>query len=141
MAYIMSNYLELPLTTRSKGTERVPSVSGLNWGQRLGRNENQAYLSVPVDVQRSEFFPPPGEQFMLHWDDGEQFVCVRAQQNGKAIQTPYDNSILGKYFRRRLGVGEGDSIVMAHLVLYGRASVEIFKDSGNQFYADFSSSK
>lgn len=141
MALIMTNYQVLPLTTKTRGEELVPSVSGLNWGQRLGRNENQAYLSIPANVQRAGFFPPQGEEFMLSWDDEEKFICVRAQQNGKAIHTPHDNALLGRYFRRRLGVEKGDAVVIAHLIKYGRTTVEIFKDTNGQFHADFSSTK
>lgn len=29
---------------------------GLNWGQRDGREPNQAYIQLPIDVYRSDFF-------------------------------------------------------------------------------------
>jgi hypothetical protein len=121
-----------------KGELRVPPRSGLNWGQRPGRNENQAYIAVPTDVQRSQFFPTPGTEFFLEWDDGQKFICVRAQQNGKAIQTPHDNAEIGRYFRSRLSVELGYPIVMGHLIRYGRIDVEVFKDSENHYFADFS---
>ena len=140
MSTIRTNYERLSLTTKSQGHERVPSVSGLNWGQRVGRNENQAYLAVPVSVQQTGFFPPIGDHFMMNCDDGTSFVCVRAQQNGKAIHTPYDNSLLGKYFRSRLGVEFGDPVLMVHLINYGRTSVDVFKDGENKYYLDFAQS-
>ena len=54
-----TNFATLPLTSGSKESLRVPDRSGLNWGQRPGRNENQAYLAVPSDIQKSNFFPEP----------------------------------------------------------------------------------
>ena len=141
MERIRTNCQTLPLTIKVKGQHRVPSRSGLNWGQRPDRNENQAYVAVPAYVQRSGFFPAKGEEFSLEWDDGAFHACVRAQQNGKAIQTPHDNAELGHYFRSRLGVESGDPIVMGHLLRYGRTDVEIYKDSEDHYYADFSQSK
>lgn len=138
MAYPLNSVI-IPLTIERSGKKIVASSSGLNWGQRVGRNEDQAYLPVSADIQRSTFFPPKGVKFVLKWDDGEEFVCVRAQQNGKAIQTPSDNSLLGRYFRKRLGVNFGDAIVMPHLTRYGRFDVEIIKQEDNFFYANFAS--
>ena len=138
MRRIRTNCQTLSLTAKIRGQHRVPSRSGLNWGQRPGRNENQAYIAVPAYVQRSGFFPAPGIEFCLEWDDGQRFIGVRAQYNGKAIQTPRDNAELGRYFRSRLGVESGYPIVMGHLIRYGRTDVEIYKDSENYYYADFS---
>jgi hypothetical protein len=90
------NSIALPLTTGKKEKCRVPGRSGLNWGQRPGRNQDQAYLSVPVEFQRSNFFPPAGIKFLAIFDDGFEVECLRAQQNGKAIHSHKDNSIIGK---------------------------------------------
>lgn len=141
MGRIRTNCQTLSLVTKSKGVLRVPSRSGLNWGQRPGRSEDQAYIAVPAYVQRSEFFPAKGEEFSLEWDDGELHTCVRAQQNGKAIQTPKKNTILGKYLRTRLSVESGDPVILSHLLKYGRTDIEIFKDSDYHYYADFSKLK
>ena len=138
MEYSLNSVI-IPLTIERSGKKLVPSSSGLNWGQRVGRNEDQAYLPVSAEIQRSKFFPPKGKTFVLKWDDGEEFLCVRAQQNGKAIHTPSDNSLLGRYFRKRLGVNFGDAIVMPHLTRYGRFDVEILKKGNDFFYADFAS--
>jgi len=75
------NFVTLPLTSNIKGILQVPKVSGLNWGQRPGREQNQAYLSVPAYIQRSNFFPEPGIPFVIECDDGEVFDCIRAQAN------------------------------------------------------------
>ncbi len=128
----------LSLVVKSGGAERVPLRSGLNWGQRPGRNPNQAYLSVPGEVQRMGFFPVAGRRFGVETDDGELFVLVRAQASGKALETPDDNALLGRYFRQRLGVESGRLVTLAHLRRYGRTSVDIFKVSELKYRLDFS---
>ena len=60
MSFIRTNYVSIPLTVMSNKVERVPYRSGLNWGQRPGRNPNQAYLKVPSIEQQSGFFPKKG---------------------------------------------------------------------------------
>ena len=132
------NSIEIPLITGVKDKARVPARSGLNWGQRPGRNQNQAYLSVPADIQRSHFFPERGNVFLAKFDDGFQVKCVRAQQNGKAIHSKNDNAILGLYFRSRLGLESEQPIVIGHLERYGRFSIEVSKESNNLYYFDFS---
>ena len=128
----------LPLTTKKKGETVVPYSSGLNWGQRPGRNPNQAYLPVPVEVQRLPFFPDRGEYFLIECDDKKIFKCVRAQANGKAIETPADNSLLGVYFRERLGVPLGHLVTINHLLRYGRVSYDIYRIESHKFLLDFS---
>jgi hypothetical protein len=131
-------FVTLPLITKIKGENQVPKSSGLNWGQRPGREQNQAYLSVPSYIQKSSFFPSPGIQFTIECDDGEIFYCVRAQANGKAIHTPANNSLMGLYFRRRLDIMPGYAVKIEHLIRYGRTSVDVSKLSTSRFYLDFS---
>jgi hypothetical protein len=133
-----NDYVRISFTTKVRGVERVPNRSGLNWGQRPKRNPNQAYLPISVEIQKSNFFPDVGIPFTIECDDGQIFNCLRAQQNGKAIETPEDNSLMGAYFRQRLGVNPGDQVAMWHLIDYGRTSVEIFSTGINQYYLDFS---
>lgn len=132
------NFVTLPLTTKRGGQVVVPQRSGLNWGQRPGREPNQAYLSVPVEIQRSGFFPDRGEVFILECDDGFTMKCVRAQANGKGIESPTDNSIIGIYFRKRLGVRSGHMVTVEHLQAYGRTSVDVHFRNEHLFYLDFS---
>ena len=132
------NSIALPLTTGKKEKCRVPGRSGLNWGQRPGRNQDQAYLSVPVEFQRSNFFPPAGIKFLAIFDDGFEVECLRAQQNGKAIHSHKDNSIIGKYFRTRLGLKSGDLISYFDLDRYGRVSIEVSKKEDGIYFFDFS---
>jgi hypothetical protein len=130
-------YSRINLTTGSGSKERVPYVSGLNWGQRPGREPNQAYLPISVDIQRDKFFPEKGVTFELVTDDGHRFVCTRAQQNGKAIHSE-NNSDLGRYFRKRLEVNSGCLVSLGHLLQFGRTSVDIYKISECEYFMDFS---
>lgn len=132
------SFVDLALTTGTGGGEEVPPHSGLNWGQRLDRNPNEAYLAVSADIQRSGFFPRAGEHFTVLTDNGEVFDCVRAQANGKAIETPESNAILGDFFRRRLGLGSGAPVTLGDLNRYGRKSVRFTRVSETEFRLDFS---
>jgi hypothetical protein len=130
-------FVSLPFTSKKGGELQVPKSSGLNWGQRPGREQNQAYLSVPAYVQRSEFFPAAGVMFELTCDDGVVFQCVRAQANGKAIHTPANNSLFGLYFRNRLGVMPGYMVRLENLIAYGRSSADVYKIADGKYYLDF----
>ncbi|WP_426355467.1 restriction endonuclease PLD domain-containing protein [Exiguobacterium sp. R-39] len=132
-----SDYVDLSLLNRNTG--EVPERSGLNWGQREGRDHNQAYLSVPLSIHNGnpDFFPPSVVPFVVITDDGESLICVMAQQNRKGIQTRESNSIMGAYFRRRLGMESGAFVTVADLRRYGRDSVRIYKIDEETFYLDF----
>jgi len=129
--------VQVSLLDRSGG---LPARSGLNWGQRPEENRapNQAYIRVPLSLARTDFFPEIGRYFTLLTDDGEALVCVRAQQGGKAIQTPHDNSILGRYFRKRLGIPSGEPVTAGHLNSYGRNQIEFFPIDSETYWMDFS---
>lgn len=117
--------------------------SGLNWGHRgdqikYNRNLNEAYIRVPAKIGRSDFFPETRKFFNLSTDDGRGFVCVVAQQNRKAIATPYSNALLGQYFRERLGLASGALVRHEDLTRYGRTDVTIYKIDQENYYLDFS---
>lgn len=101
----------------------LPQRSGLNWGQRLGREPNQAYIKLPSSVYNTDFFPERAIHFTLLTDDNKVLICSRAQDNGKAIHTPHNNSLIGEYFRNRLGIPNGgrvkteDLLGMVELIL------------------------
>ena len=135
---LINDFVTLPLVSLSKGESVVPKASGLNWGQRPNRNQDQAYLAVPAYIQKSKFFPDIGVSFLVKCDDGEEFKCIRSQANGKAIETPSNNAILGLYFRKRLGVKSGYLVTVNHLYNYGRTSVDIYYKSQLEYYLDFS---
>ena len=88
----------------------VGSRSGLNWGQRDGREPNQAYIPLPSRIARTNFFPLNRNHFSVLTDDGKQLILRVEQQNNKAITTPLNNSLLGEYFRNRLGLANGSLI-------------------------------
>ena len=125
---------DLPLVTQ-RGD--VHWHAGLNWGQRGGRNPDQAYIPVPAAVARSGFFPPRSIRFLVRTDDGKQFVCSVAQDGDKAIHTPDDNSLLGRYFRKRLGVPSGEAVTLAHLAAYGRRTVTMCRLGAEEYLLDF----
>jgi len=117
----------LPLVQTRQNAGQVHQRSGLNWGQRDGRDPNQAYIPIPSSIARLGFFPSRGEHFQVLTDDNEAFICTVAQDGDKALETPNDNSILGKYFRKRLNVALGSPITREHLDAYGSTGVEIRK--------------
>jgi hypothetical protein len=130
------DFVDLPLTQRGLGTE-VHEESGLNWGQRSGRDPNQAYLPIPVEIQKSGFFPPRGVQFMVYTDDGDQFMAARRQENGKALHSIDSNAILGSWFRHRLGLGSGEFVTLQALSDYGRMTARIYKLSSGDYLLEF----
>lgn len=132
-----SDRVTLSLLTASG---EVHNKSGLNWGQRDGREPNQAYIPVPalVHQQHPGFFPPRGRRFIVRTDDGQTLTCVIAQGGSKAIETPDDNSALGLYFRTRIGVKSGEYVSSENLNRYGRINVEFTKIDEDLFFMNFS---
>jgi len=116
----------------------MPEKSGLNWGQRNGREPNQAYLSLKSNVHNTDFFPPRKIHFTVYTDDNKVLICTRAQDNGKAIHTPHNNSLIGEYFRNRLGLALGTYVKKSDLLSYGRTDVDFYKIDDETFFMDFS---
>lgn len=129
--------VEISLLDRSN---KLPARSGLNWGQRPehNRDPNQAYIRVPVDIARSHFFPPRGTHFTVLGDDGRVLTCTVAQDGDKAIETPHNNSLIGKYFRDRLGLRSGALVTADDLLRHGRTKIKFFKIDEENYYMDFS---
>lgn len=133
--------VRLPLF--SERDNNIHSTAGLNWGQREGREPNQAYIPVPSDIAKSGFFPPRGEQFSVLTDDGFPFVCVIAQPKikggdiGFAIHTTNNNSEFGEYFRRKLGVALGQFVTLDDLDRYGNRYVTFNKIDEEEYYMEF----
>lgn len=107
-------------------------------GKSYFREPNQAYIGVPALYQRSGFFPELRYKFTIMTDDKHVFTCVRAQANGKAIETPHNNSELGIYFRERLGLPRDSYIDLSDLQRYGRTDVTFFKIDEENYVMDFS---
>jgi hypothetical protein len=139
--YEVSDYSGLLSVTVSllDRSGNLPQRSGLNWGQRpeLHREPNQAYIRLTSDIYHTDFFPPVSVHFTLFTDDGKTLVCTRAQQNGKAIHTPHNNSLIGEYFRSRLGVGNGEPVRNEHLINHGRTDITFYKVDDETYYMDF----
>lgn len=122
--------------------------SRLNWGVRpdgkpreskgAKRNPNQGYIGLPSSLQRCGFFPDIAQRFTVMTDDEKIFTCVRAQANGKGIETPQDNSELGRYFRDRLGLPSGAYISVKDMKKYGRFDVTFYKLDDENYVMDFS---
>jgi hypothetical protein len=123
-----------------KAGKKLPQRSGLNWGQRpeLHREPNQAYIKLPSDIYKTTFFPPKTVHFSVLTDDNKVLICTRAQDNSKAIETPHNNSIIGKYFRNRLGVPLGEPVTLEDLIRYGRTDVAFYKIDDETYFMDFS---
>ena len=131
------------LSFLDKNGDVPEGASGLNWGQRPKRNLNQAYIKVPVDIARQRFFPSKGQHFTVLTDDDKNLICTTAQDSGvegqgKAIETPHNNSLLGVYFRNRLGLQDGQRVTADHLRRYGRTDVVFSKIDDETYFMDFS---
>ena len=129
------NTVTYTLLDRSRNLPK--GSSGLNWGQRSKREPNEAYIRVPSYVQKAKFFPPRGSYFSMHTDDGKMFICSIRQDKGKGIHSS-KNSLLGEYFRRRLGVPLGKRVEKSHLEKYGRTNVTFYKIDDENYMMDFS---
>lgn len=118
----------------------ISKRSALNWGQRPEENRepNQAYMPLKAEIYQTEFFPPVGQHFTILTDDNKVLIGSRAQQNGKAIHTPHNNSLIGEYFRNRLGVPNGEAVLREHFENYGRFDINFYKIDEETFFMDFS---
>ena len=133
-----SEVVRIPLVSSRDG--EVPRKGGLNWGQRPGREPNQAYLQLTPEVYRGDYFPKKPQHFTVVTDDSKVFICARAQkdENGQAIETPHNNSLLGEYFRNRLGLPNGAFVTRRHLEDYGRIDITFYKIDDENYLMDFS---
>jgi hypothetical protein len=89
-----------------------------------------------VEFYKIGLFPSQSGATVLT-DDNKVLICTRAQDNGKAIQTPHNNSLIGEYFRRRLGVPFGEPVTIEHLQNYGRTDVDFYKIDDETYFMDF----
>ena len=121
----------------------VQNKGGLNWGQRKGREPNQAYIQLPPEVYNSTFFPKAPQNFIVVTDDSKTIVCRRAEKDeqGQTIHSTHNNSLLGEYFRNRLGLASGAFVTREDLEKYGRTDVTFYRFSDEEYYMDFSSGK
>ena len=124
-----------------KNNRQIHTGGGLNWGHggsgRSHTNPGDAYIKIPMHVLR--FYPgfftpiPPGRRrgrnvlLDLTWDDGMSMrgLAEGAQPYGrqtfpKQLASAPRKDIMGKYFRRRLGVGQTARISLADLQIRWR---------------------
>ena len=127
------------LSLIDKRTGKTHTRAGMNWGQRPKRNPNQAY--IPIPAKHKNYFPDLGIPFTVRTDDDEVFIMVKAQMQGKALHTPEDNSKLGEYIRKRLGLKSGEYVKTEHLKLYGRNNIKFTKIDDDFYEMDFSPPK
>lgn len=57
---------------------------------------------------------------------------------GAGIETPHNNSLIGEYFRNRLGLPNGAFVKKEDLIRYGRTDVTFYKIDDENYYMDFS---
>jgi hypothetical protein len=132
---IANNVVRLSLLDRNGN---IHNRSGLNWGQRPGRNPNQAYIPLPSNIAKSGFFPLNKKHFSVLTDDNKNLILRVQQQSDKAITTPLNNAHIGEYFRNRLGLANGAFVQKQDLINYGRTDVEFFKIDDEQYFMNFS---
>ncbi len=125
------------LATKGNRKGKTHQAAGLNWGQRYGRDPNQAYIPIPKEVRDRSFFPPIAERFTALTDDDKSLILVVAQQYGKALHSTLDNSELGRYLRRRIGVSSGEFVTRQHLERYGRLDVSFYRIDSETYQMDF----
>ena len=111
--------------------------SGINWGQREGRNPNEAYIPAPAPVIGSKFFPTD-RHFTAITDDRHILILRTEQAGDKAITTPASNAQLGEYLRNRLSLPNGAFITKDKLIEYGRTDIDFCKIDDEHYYMDFS---
>ncbi len=130
----MSESVEISLLTPRTDTG---VAYGLNWGQRDGRDPDQAYLPVPAVVAKSGFLPPRGKRFTLLSSDGQALSAVVAQDGNKAIETPDSNAKMGRFIRARLGLPSGFLIQAADLERAGCTGYRLYKVDEETFAIEF----
>lgn len=115
--------------------------SGLNW-DRGTRNWYEAYIPVPMLIQRSGFFPPTGQPFDVITDDGQSFQCKLTGTGGKNLTSHPTLDILGGWLKGTklgaVGLLPGQTVTEQHLRDYGRSDIAITRLSPLEYYFDFS---
>ena len=121
--------------------------SGINWGIRKNgtkRNPNQAYIPYNHQDKVEGFFPdrisPDDENcpiFKVITKDYGSFHMRMAQQGNKALHSAENNSILGEWIRKKIGVASGGYVTKQMLELYGKTYVTFRKYEDGTYLLDF----
>lgn len=108
------------------------------------RTGNEAYIALPPQIYKSDFYPANPQTFIINTDDGKSFIFRRAQKDekGQALETTDDNGQegnkeLGKYLRSRLGIESGSPITTEAVLKYGNDKITFSKDSDGNYYLSF----
>lgn len=129
---------------------RMPTTSGLNWGQGsvAHTRPNDAYIKISKAAIRTGFFDPKTTQQVpidVVWDDGTAMECQEEGNqlnNGilfpKQIASADRKEILGIYLRGRLGIPPGQRVTIQDLQVYGKTFIDVTKTGPNSYYMDFS---
>ena len=123
---------------------QVGTKSGPNWGQRLNRDPNQAYIPYNKSYQKPGFFPdrinPEDKNCPLFKavtkDDGVFFMRM-AQDNNKALHSAESNALLGRWVRKILGVPFGAPVRLQDFQRYGKTEITFYKYADDVFVMDF----
>ena len=130
----------------------LPERSGLNWGNRpeLNRQPSEAYIKVSATLQRKNFLPhTKGEHFLMQDMHDENFIFIAATAGGgsfinadgtkgpKQIESHEDNTIIGKFFRRKLNLNEDSIVKKEDLLRYGKTYIDIYKINDETYLIDF----
>lgn len=117
--------------------------SGLNWGIRPNgtkRNQNQAYIPYNKKDKKDGFFPLKKDESVKHnplfkvvLKDFPPLLMRVAQDGNKGIHSAENNSLLGSFFRQKLGIPNGTYITKEMLENYGKTYVT-FKKYDNDVY-------
>ncbi|WP_151956125.1 restriction endonuclease PLD domain-containing protein [Acinetobacter guillouiae] len=134
---LFNNYPHLTLTLLKQTGDETGEKSGPNWGQRDNREGDEMYIPLPSREQNTGFFPSTGENFTVTTIDNKVFNCVRQQTDGKAITTVGDISLLGRYIREKMDIGQFDPVTKSDLENYGRTDVTFYKKSDKNFVMSF----
>ncbi len=136
----------------SKAT--MHNTGGLNWGSNKKNHTRKldAYIPIHIKTVRNNpgFFSPkrdPNPVVTIVWDDGVRMYCKfegtlpdrRANlKYPKQISSFPHKDILGKYFRKRLGITGFRRVFLHDLTTYGRSDIDLVYDPvANVYNADF----
>ena len=136
---------KLPMVTLPlfslQGGKHVPERSGLNqWnaGGRL-RSEKEVYIPIPswIHSNFSDFFPNRDTPFSLQLPNGK-FLNAKVCQAGRKALMSNPNTDLGDWLINEvLDIEEGKIVTLKTLEEVGIDSVEIKKQSGDNYSIDF----
>jgi len=134
------------LTFVSSKTKEIHNAgAGLNWGQHTsirGRKDlNAAYVHVPKSIQGNSSLPKPGVIFRCKFSDGIEFDMVRTGEGGKNLTSAYENQILGRYLRYKLGVPPGMPISNQALIRANICGLSFIHGEDGSYLAKFNNSR